>query len=433
VTVRWKLALLYGLLFLVTGTALVAVSYQLVQHDLPAKTVVAASNKDVLLRAQKMARDPDFSATDRAGLDLIIQQPEKDTLNFVRKAQLDGVIHLSPNTLAGLTSDLSVTLRDDALHQLLLQSCLVLGAMSVLSVAVGWFVSGRVLRPVRRITATAAELTASDLDRRIALTGPDDELTRLARTFDAMLDRLAASFEGQRRFVAHASHELRTPLTVMATEIDVTLRQPDASTDELRRMAAIVRTGVDRSDRVITSLLALARVEGGPEVVEDVDLCEVAQEALHRRSGEVAAAGITVTVSSGTAPVAGDPGLLDRLAENLIENAIVHNVPGGWMRVRTAIAGDLAELEVASSGSVVAAEDLPRLFTPFEQVPGHSAGSGRRRMGLGLSIVRAVATAHAGTADADRLPEGGLRVVVRLPMGTRSPRPPGSDQRSHVK
>lgn len=417
--VRWKLALVYGLLFLITGGVLVGTSYQLVDHRLPKDTVAQASGLDVLLRAEKLSASPGLSSADRSGLAGILEQPPTEVLRFLAKAEGNGDIRLSAPTKQALTATLPLTVRSAALNQLLVQSLIVLGVLSVVSVGLGWLVAGRALRPLRTITDTAAELSASNLDRRIALRGPDDELSRLASTFDAMLDRLAAAFEGQRRFVAHASHELRTPLTVMATEIDVTMRRSTATTQDWRVTADIVRAGIDRADRLITSLLALARVDERLETVEAADLATIARMALHRADADASDAGVSVTHDLAAAPVTGDPGLLDRLVDNLVQNAVVHNVEGGWLHISTGVRGEAAELVVSNSGPVVDPGDVPKLFIPFERLD--SAAASGRRLGLGLSVVRAIATAHAGAVEAVPRKDGGLRLTVRLPMSSALP------------
>src|SRR5262249_31718533 len=281
-TVRVKLALLYGLMFLVAGAALIVVSYHLVARSLPERTVAAASGNDVVLRADKLARSNDVSATDRL--------PPEQALGAAKS----GGSGLSPAMTEALLAALPIQVRSDALHALLVQSSIALGLVAIASLALGWLIAGRVLRPLTAITETARRLSASNLDERIDLDGPDDELTRLANTFDAMLDRLAAAFEGQRQFVANSSHELRTPLTIMATELDVTLSRNDASVADLRRMGTTIRAAVDRSDRLITSLLALASVEQGLEITQDIDLEAVADDALARHAAEFAAAGLDV-------------------------------------------------------------------------------------------------------------------------------------------
>src|SRR5262249_52778508 len=262
---------------------------------------------------------------------------------------------LSPASAEFLLAALPSQVRSDALHQQLVQSSIALGIVAVASVGLGWLVAGRVLRPVTRITDTAQRLAASNLDERIDLHGPDDELTRLANTFDAMLDRLAAAFEGQRRFVANASHELRTPLTIMATELDVTLARPDASVDDLRHMGATVRAAVDRSDRLITSLLALAQVDEGLELTQNTNVADLARDALARHETQLAERGLDVQTQLEPVVVNGDPGLLDRLLDNLLDNAARYNVDNGWVRVTTRPEAGIVELAVASSGRPIAA------------------------------------------------------------------------------
>lgn len=408
-TVRLKLALLYALLFLIAGAALVAISYQLVAHNLPADKLREVSSQDVLLRAAKLSKDSSLSASDRAALAKIVAAAPADALAALKSNS----VTLTPRTVEQLTAALPVNVRDDALHQLLLQSSIALGAMAMVSVALGWVVAGRVLRPVRRITATAQRMSPSNLDERIDLQGPNDELKRLSDTFDAMLDRLAASFEGQRRFVANASHELRTPLTIMGTELDVTLARPDASIDDLRQMGTTVRDAVDRSDRLVTSLLALARVEDGLEIAEATDLAGVATDAFERRAPELRASGLDVGTELDPVIVVGDPGLLDRLVDNLIENAARYNVQDGWIHVTTRQRDGSASIEVANSGPVVPADALGELFVPFRRLDGRATG--QRGVGLGLSIVDAIARAHQGTATAEPLSGGGLRVTVTFP------------------
>jgi signal transduction histidine kinase len=408
-TIRVKLALLYGVLFMAAGVALVGISYQLVARRMPAAEVAEVSGKDVTLRAAKMAADPDFSALDRAALKTLSTMPPDQTLAALKT----GAVELSADTQKQLTAALPVSVRADALHQLLVQSAWALGLMAVVSLVLGWFVAGRVLRPLARITDTARRLSASNLEARIDLDGPNDELTVLARTFDEMLDRLAASFDGQRLFVANASHELRTPLTIMATEIDVTLARPDASVADLRAMAVAVRAAVDRSDRIIESMLTLASVERGLETATATDLAEVVRDVWERRAAALAAADIEVSTSLSAAPIVGDPALLDQLVDNLVDNGIHHNVAGGWLRLATRRVGVHVELEVASSGATVADAALDSLFLPFRRAD-RRTGSGRG-VGLGLSIVLAIAQAHGGSARATPVPGGGLVVVVEFP------------------
>jgi len=313
--------------------------------------------------------------------------------------------------------------RTEVLHVGAVAFALVVAAVALVS----WVLTARVLRPVHAVTAAARRLSAESLDDRIDLTGPRDEVAELADTFDAMLDRLQDAFDAQRRFVANASHELRTPLAVIRTEVDVTLADPDADTAELRRMADVVRTATRRAEDLVSGLLLLARTEASvPGRASDsgeddtLDLSVAVLGALSAVRDEVSARGLHVDVSgAGDAPVRGDAALLERVVGNLVENAVRHNVVGGWLRVQTRPGPDATvELTVASSGPEVDAAAVAGLFEPFRRGAGRVSGSGA---GLGLSIVRAVVAAHAGTTTGTPVPGGGLSVTVRLPGALEPP------------
>jgi hypothetical protein len=256
------------------------------------------------------------------------------------------------------------------------------------------------------------------LDTRLRLRDARGEVAELAAGFDAMLDRLQAAFDTQRRFVANASHELRTPLAVLRTEVDVTLADPDADAAELRRMAAVVREATRRADELISGLLLLARSEApsavDPAAVRAVDLAEVVLPALAAARAEVARRGLRVREHRAPAPTTGDPVLLERVVGNLVENAVRHNVAAGWIEISTGVRGGTAELCVASSGPEIAADRVEELFEPFRRGPVDRT-AGTPGSGLGLSIVRAVVHAHGGTVAAEPVPGGGLTVTVRLP------------------
>jgi signal transduction histidine kinase len=288
------------------------------------------------------------------------------------------------------------------------------------STAIGYLLAGRALRPLHDMTATATRLSSKTLDERIRLDRPHDELRELAETFNDMLDRISASFEAQRRFVSNASHELRTPLTVMRTEIDVALSNPDDDVAELRQMGEVVRDGCDRANDLIESLLWLARAEaeGAQQLTNAVatDLGDCAQEAVDtvRRAADFME--LSLAVSRLPAPVVGNPSLLERVAGNLIENAIRHNVPHGRVWVISGGDTEVSWLVVGNTGSDIDAESVPTLFEPFNR--GDDARVGRRGAGLGMSIVRAVCHAHGGRVAARALPNGGgLEVRVELPAG----------------
>jgi signal transduction histidine kinase len=300
--------------------------------------------------------------------------------------------------------------------------------VSVLGVAVGYLVAGRALRPLHGVTATARRLSGETLDERIRYAGADDEVAELAATFDAMLDRLAEAFETQKRFVANASHELRTPLAVMRTEIDVTLSDPDADLAEYRRMATVVRDASERANALVQSLLVLASSEAqaGRRLVRKVpaDLSTGVSAALSAVKSETGRLNLAVHTDLRPAPVVGDPSLLDRLAGNLIENAVRYNHLGGRLWVSTGGDATRATLVVGNTGFEVDPADVPGLFEPFRR--GGRERTGGRGSGLGLSIVRAVCDAHGGSVSAIALPGGGLEVTVALPAAQTTPVAAGS-------
>ncbi|MDP3712711.1 MAG: HAMP domain-containing sensor histidine kinase [Mycobacteriales bacterium] len=337
---------------------------------------------------------------------------------------LSGAKVSDPRLIVPLADGRSLTLgqyqdllRQDTLERLLRQGLLLLALIGLAGVGVAYYLAGRVLTPLQQITSTARRLSAEQLDARIGLGGPDDELKELADTFDAMLERLEKAFEAQRRFVADASHELRTPLAVMRTEVDVALADPAATKADLRAAALVVRDATERADRLLESLLLLARsdrlsVDGLP-VTEVVDLPAVCDAALAAVAVEVKAKGLQVAVSLAPAAVRGDAGLLERLAGNLVENAVRHNLPGGWVRVDTGTVDGRARLQVASTGADVPSDQVEALFEPFRRHG--TARTARRGAGLGLAIVRAVATVHGGSVHAEARPGGGLVVTADLP------------------
>jgi len=311
--------------------------------------------------------------------------------------------------------------QDQVERELLTKGLLALVLISGAGIAGVYVVTGRALRPLQQVTATARRLSTETLDQRIAHSGPDDEVKELADTFDAMLDRLTAAFGSQKRFVANASHELRTPLAVMRTEIDVTLADPDASREELRRMGVVVRDASRRANDLIEALLLLARTEAqaGRRLARQVpvDLAVGVPVSLSAVRAEVERLGLTVTTDFSPAVVPGDPALLERLAGNLVENAVRYNVAHGRLLVRTGSDGRWAYLVVANTGQELDPAEVPGLFEPFRR--GGVERTGTRGSGLGLSIVRAVVDAHAGTVRAVALPGGGLEVTVLLPAGVQ--------------
>jgi signal transduction histidine kinase len=310
--------------------------------------------------------------------------------------------------------DLAEVLRDSARFRVLVAGSIafvcVIGATALLA----WTFTGRVLKPLRDVTGTARRLSAESLEERIALRGPRDEVAELADTFDAMLDRLQATFSSQRQFVANASHELRTPLSVIRTELDVTLADPNADAGELRRMAGVVRDATLRAGQLVDALLLLARTDGmGLGVLERVDLAAVVGSAWQAVRNEADRRHLRTSFACAVAPSAGDPALLERVAGNLLENAVRHNVDGGWLDVRTGAGQNWVTLRVSSSGTAVDPERVDELFESFRR--GGVDRTAHSGTGLGLAIVRAVVKAHHGTVSAEAVPGGGLTVTVHLP------------------
>jgi signal transduction histidine kinase len=373
------MALLYGALVLLIGAALLATSYILLDRAL---TQIALPNN-----------------------------PGDVTI-------IDNTTHTQ--TLWNPSEARSV-MRTDALHYLLNNGLLYFGVIVLIGSIGGYLLARQALRPVARITQTARQLSTQTLNERIGLGGPDDELRELADTFDDMLARLDAAFGSQRRFVANASHELRTPLAVIQTELDVTLSDPNAAAEELRRMGEVVRDATNRAQRLVDALLALARLQGregqGLELSEPVVLNELIPNAVAAAQTEAAGRGITITVEGDSVSTTGDPRLLERVIGNLVENGVRYNVPGGWVKVQTqaAAAGTsrISKIIVTNSGISVQPEEVEGLFDAFRR--GGRARTGQRGAGLGLSIVRAIVDAHHGAIEAEALPAGGLRVVISLP------------------
>ncbi len=306
------------------------------------------------------------------------------------------------------------TYADDVLGRLLGQYGVAVVGTLLLAVGIGWLIAGRVLAPLRRMSATARRVSESRLDERVALEGgPNDELHELASTLDAMLDRLEGSVDAQRRFVANASHELRSPLTVIRTEADVTLSDPDATVADLRQMGHVVLEATDRTEALLDGLLVLARSQRGVSREREVDLAVVTRRAAAPAAVEAVRQGVAVDVDAEPVRVRGDEPLLERLVANLTENAVRHNERGGYVHVRARQDGDEAVIDVVNGGARIPADAVPRLTEPFERLGRAADGSGS---GLGLSIVRAVAEAHGGRLRLGARPAGGLEAEVRLPL-----------------
>ena len=418
-TITVRVAMTFAALFVVAGAGLLALNYALLQHSLRASQVPMAvpsyPASAIISRDKALISNPQASALDKAAAQGQLALAERDP-----HARLAGALLPQIGTQSAIQAAQARTF-DAVLSQLIRQSALVLAPLAVLAVTSGWLVARRMLGPVRRLTTAARQLSAANLHQRLHLTGPRDELKELSDTFDQMLARLEAAFQSQRHFIANASHELRTPLAIMRTELDVTLDKEQASPGQLRDMGEVIRAAVTRSERLVDGLLALAESERGIEHAEPVDLADLAMPALGLVAGDARAAGIRLTTNLAPAPVTGTRILLERLVENLADNAVRHNKPGGSLTITTARPGGIAELTVENSGPDITPDEATTLFEPFRRLRPDRVGSARGS-GLGLSIVRAVARAHGGEATAAPLAGGGLRVTVTFPGAAPSKR-----------
>ncbi len=312
-------------------------------------------------------------------------------------------------------------IRDAAVSHLLRDSLILLLIVVAASALLGWWIAGRMLRPVAAITAAARRATGTTLHERLNLPGPADELKELGDTFDEMLERLDSAFAAQRRFVANASHELRTPLAVTRTAVEVTLAKPAPTDAQWRDMAQDVAHSTDRAQRLIEALLVLARSEQRVTDVEDDDLADVTAQALDQIAAGSRVRGLRLETDLASAPLCGNVALLDIAVTNLLANAVKYNRDAGLLRVATGTvrdAGRWAQVSVTNDGPVIDPDRVDELFEPFERgvltrrAGGSSAPGG---VGMGLSIVRAVALAHGGHAGATARAGGGLTVTIRVP------------------
>jgi signal transduction histidine kinase len=361
--IRTRLTVLYGVLFLLGGATLLGVTYFLVKQNIHQRNTASADSLPAGIT---------FGDVDVNGLIRQLQE---------RQAEIE----------------------NNTLDALLTQGGIALGLVTVIGVGFGWLMAERALRPVGRITETARRVAGGNLHERIALQGPADEIKELADTFDSMLERLDAAFDGQRRFVANASHELRTPLTINRTLIEVALGRA-APPPELVHLGETLLAVNARHERLIDGLLTLVASEQALTVHETVDVAEIAR---HVTAGKLA------EVSLEAAVTVGDPVLLERVVQNLVDNAVAYNVPDGTVWVRTRTTGSRAELVVENTGPAVPAYEVPRLFEPFRRLRSRTGSA--TGTGLGLSIVRSVAVAHGGRVDARPRDGGGLVVTVTLP------------------
>jgi signal transduction histidine kinase len=303
-----------------------------------------------------------------------------------------------------------VTHPGSELYHQVVGSAIGLAVMAVLSVAFGWLIAGRLMRPLRTITATANEISAGDLSRRLSLTGRD-EFGRLGETLDDLFGRLDAAFASQRHFVANASHELRTPLAAERTVLQVALGDPDASAETLRAACEEALSLGEQQERLIDALLTLASGERGIERQEPFDLAALAGSVIAARVQFSGTREIRVDATLLPAPATGDPSLAHSLVANLVDNALRYNEPGGWVSAETGVADGRSVLRVRNSGPVVPPACVESLVEPFRRLDGASRMN-QGGHGLGLAIVAAIARAHDAALMVRARPEGGLDIEV---------------------
>jgi signal transduction histidine kinase len=380
-TIRLRLTGMYAGLFLLSGTGLLAITYVLVS---------AATAGSCYRHMQHTAS---------------------------RHPTISGVCGSSVSSASLGLHSLLVDQEASTMHKLLLYSGVALAIMAVISAGLGWVMAGRALRPLRAITHAARQISATSLDRRLAVAGPDDEIRELGDTFDDLLGRLEAAFSAQRQFAANASHELRTPLAWQRTLIQVALADPDADAGSLRAANEKALAAGAHQERIIEALLMLARGQAGLAKRDTFDLANLASEVIASRQTEAQDRQLRLHTVLASAPAAGDPRLAERLIANLADNALCHNAPGGHVEIVTGARDSHAVLVVTNTGPIVPAEAVDELLRPFQRLVTDRTGHGQG-LGLGLSIVQAIADAHGANLMIRPQSGGGLRIEVAFPQPT---------------
>jgi len=388
-TVRSRMTLLYGALFLMSGAVLLAIASGVATAR--STTRVTSANQGVAGSQSSPAGQSQLAQAD----------------NRIR--QLQGQL------AAAHSQPPSVT------HELLVGSLIALAVMAAVSALLGWLMAGHALRPLRTITATARRISEDNLHERLAFAGPRDELKDLADTFDGLLERLEAAFAAQRRFVANASHELRTPMTTMRAALDVAMAKPDPPPAQTIALADRLRGELNRVDELLEGLLVLARTQHGALPAREIlVLDDAVAAAVAARAPAISDAGLTLRQAAiSGATVAGSQALLRRMIDNVVDNAIVHNQRTGWIAVGTWAGPATARIVIENGGPVLHQTQVDRLAQPFTRLGADRIASDRGS-GLGLSIVAAIAAAHGGVLELRARSGGGLRVTIELPLAERA-------------
>jgi signal transduction histidine kinase len=381
-TLQLRLALLYGSLFVVSGTLLLFITY-----------VVARSLNQ-----------------------LTVEPPAPPTLQQGLPTASSTLPVPVPNPFSQLQFQNSVNVR-----KLLMASAVALAGMTIISVGLGWLMARRALRPLRAMALTARAISERSLHRRLAVQGPQDEIKGLADTFDGLLERLEDAFKAQRRFVANASHELRTPLTLSRSLLEIALADPDASAPDLRRTCQRVLASNQHLERLIEALLTLARSQRGLDVRVEVDLAAVAAESVDGLGAQAAVRQCRIESVLAPARTEGDGRLIERLIGNLVDNAVRYNVPGGRVTVRTGLEAGRPTLRVLNTGPEIAPDQIDALFEPFQRLDTTRVHHEQGGLGVGLSIVAAIVLAHGAEMHACPGPEGGLDIRIGFPPAPARP------------
>jgi len=390
-TVRARLTLVYGGLFLASGVLLLSITSFLAERTFP----VSAGLPKGLGSGGAAGNIPGGSA--------------------------GGTTYMIPAS-PGAANALISQIRNTDLHHLLVDSAIALAIMMIVSIGLGWLVAGRVLKPLRTITAATHRISEDDLHQRLALSGPRDELKNLSDTIDGLLARLEDAFEAQRLFVANASHELRTPLTIGRTLLEMVLGDPRPTIGSFRSVCQDVLGAMTEQEALIEALLTLARSQRGLDRREPVDIGAVVSKIGDSGHAAAASQGLHLEVSTEPALIAADPRLIERLAANLIENAVRYNVADGWVRVLVQSSEEQIALQIANSGPVIPGDQMHRLLYPFQRLGRDRVGE-HAGLGLGLSIVAAIAKAHNAVLRIEPRRAGGLTVEVQFPPLAAPPPP----------
>ena len=410
-SIRLRLTLIYGGLFLICGAGLLAITYVLVDNA----TAGYYSSKGPGGRSVGAIAGPAAGAGKHGstpqGLMFSGNRPGSTAVKFTPG---------QARAVGDYVEARAASQHASEMRQLLIYSGVALAVMAAISAGLGWLTAGRALRPLRTITAAARDVSATSLHRRLALGGPHDELKELGDTFDGLLARLEASFAAQRQFAANASHELRTPLAWQRTLVQVALADPDADFESLRAACERVLASGAHQERILEALLTLSRGQAGLDKREPFDLATLAGHVL--RSRQPGAQDRQLTIHSALAPAraTGDPRLAERLIANLADNALAHNVPGGHVEVVTGTRNASAVLSVINTGPVIPAAAVDRLLQPFQRLAADRTGHGEG-LGLGLSIVQAITQAHGATLTIRPQPSGGLHAEVSFPAPSTAP------------